>query len=381
MNVQLVLLIVLCNMTCLRASRILVSLFAIELGAPQYMIGVMIALYALFPAMLAVYAGRLSDRIGPRWPMIGGTAGAVIGLLIPFLAPGLLALCLSALVFGISFVFYHVTVQSMLGAISSDATRTRNFSNYSLMIAAGGSLGPLGAGFSIDHFGFGSTYLYLALLALIPLVLLATSRALRDTSIPAAAKSDAPAETRATGDLLRHKPLRSPLIGSTAILTGTDLFEFYMPIYGHSIGLSASECGFVLSTMGVAAFVVRIVMPWLSRRIGEAPLLAWSLFLGAGAFLVFPLFKNMLVLTIFAFLLGLSLGCGQPLSTILIYARSPQGRTGEALGLRLAINNATHVIIPLAAGSIGSVFGVGPVFWINAMMLAGGGVLVRRGSA
>jgi len=49
--------------------------------------------------------------------------------------------------------------------------------------------------------------------------------------------------------------------------------------------------------------------------------------------------------------------------------------------LRLAINNATHVIIPLAAGSIGSVFGVGPVFWINAMMLAGGGVLVRRGSA
>ena len=235
MNVQLVLLIVLCNMTCLRASRILVSLFAIELGAPQYMIGVMIALYAVFPAMLAVYAGRLADRIGPRWPLIGGTAGAVIGLLIPFLAPGLPALCLSALVFGISFVFYHVTVQSMLGAISSDATRTRNFSNYSLMIAAGASLGPLGAGFSIDHFGFGSTYLYLALLALIPLSLLATSRALRDTAIPAAAKSDAPAETRATGDLLRHKPLRSPLIGSTAILTGTDLFEFYMPIYGHSI--------------------------------------------------------------------------------------------------------------------------------------------------
>ena len=79
MNVQLVLLIVLCNMTCLRASRILVSLFAIELGAPQYMIGVMIALYAVFPAMLAVYAGRLADRIGPRWPLIGGTAGGVIG--------------------------------------------------------------------------------------------------------------------------------------------------------------------------------------------------------------------------------------------------------------------------------------------------------------
>ena len=79
MNVYLILLVVLCNVICLRASRIMVSLFAIELGAPQYLIGVMIGLYALFPALLAVYAGRLSDRKGPHLPMLGGSAGAVAG--------------------------------------------------------------------------------------------------------------------------------------------------------------------------------------------------------------------------------------------------------------------------------------------------------------
>ena len=110
-------------------------------------------------------------------------------------------------------------------------------------------------------------------------------------------------------------------------------------------------------------------------------LLAFTLFLGAAAFVVFPLFKSMLVLTLFGFLLGLSLGCGQPLSTILIYAHSPTGRTGEALGLRLAINNAMHVIIPVAAGSVGSLFGVAPVFWANAILMAGGGTLVRRSGA
>jgi MFS family permease len=89
----------------------------------------------------------------------------------------------------------------------------------------------------------------------------------------------------------------------------------------------------------------------------------------------------MLVLTLFGFLLGLSLGCGQPLSTILIYAHSPQGRTGEALGLRLAINNAMHVVIPVAAGSVGSIFGVAPVFWANAVLMASGGALVRRSGA
>jgi hypothetical protein len=39
------------------------------------------------------------------------------------------------------------------------------------------------------------------------------------------------------------------------------------------------------------------------------------------------------------------------------------------------MNNATHMLIPLVSGSIG------PVFWRNAMMLAGGGALVRRASA
>ena len=47
MNVYLILLVVLCNITCLRASRMLVSLYAIDLGAEQYVIGLVIALYAL----------------------------------------------------------------------------------------------------------------------------------------------------------------------------------------------------------------------------------------------------------------------------------------------------------------------------------------------
>jgi MFS family permease len=381
MNVYLILFVVLGNVTCLRASRMLVSLFAIHLGAEQYVIGLMIALYALFPALLAVYAGRLSDRIGPRVPMIAGSAGLVAGLLLPYLWPTMQALGLSAALFGVSFIFYHVSVQNLLGAISDEANRTRNFSNYSLMIAAGGFLGPLAAGFSIDHFGHRETYLYLVLLAVAPLILLSMSAGLRGAAPPHKAVANTEDGAPATLGLLRHQPLRSPLIGSVAVLTGTDLFQFYMPIYGHSIGLSASQSGFVLGVVGFAAFVVRVGMPALVRRTGEAALLAYSLFLGAAAFVVFPFFKDITVLTLFAFLLGLSLGCGQPLSTILIYANSPAGRTGEALGLRLALNNATHILIPLVSGTIGSVFGVGPVFWMNAMMLAGGGALVRRTSA
>ncbi|MNC95688.1 hypothetical protein D3C83_128690 [compost metagenome] len=79
-----------------------------------------------------------------------------------------------------------------------------------------------------------------------------------------------------------------------------------------------------------------------------------------------------------AFALGLGLGCGQPLTLSLIYSRAPQGRSGEALGLRVTINNFMHIVVPLLFGTIGSVLGVAPVFMANALILGGGGVLIGR---
>jgi MFS family permease len=280
-----------------------------------------------------------------------------------------------------SYIFYHVAVQNLLGAISGDADRTRNFNNYTLMISLGGFIGPLFAGFSIDHAGYRSTYLILALVALVPVITQLLAAGNRQARRPSAGKHAEGSQLAGARDLLAQAPLRRTLIGSAAVLTGTDLFQFYMPIYGHSIGLSASKIGFVLSMVAIAGFVVRIGLPAMVHKAGEERLLAYSLFLGAVTYLLFPFFTDVTLLTVIAFMLGLSLGCGQPLSLMLAYARSPQGRSGEVLGLRLTINNFTHIAVPLAFGSLGSMFGLAPVFWINALMLAGGGAVNRSGRA
>jgi MFS family permease len=377
MNIYRIFLIALCNVTCLRASRVVVSLLAIELGAEQFIIGLLIAMYSLFPALLALYAGRLSDRHGTRLPMLLGSSGLVLGLLLPCAYPVLPALFVSAALFGMSYVFYHVAVQNLLGTISGDTDRTRNFNNYTLMISLGGFIGPLFAGFAIDHAGYRWTYLTLALVALVPVITQLLAGGSGHAPRPPGGKRAERSQLAGARDLLAQAPLRRTLIGSAAVLTGTDLFQFYMPIYGHSIGLSASKIGFVLSMVAVAAFVVRIGLPAMVRRAGEERLLAGSLFFGAATYLLFPFFTDVTVLTAIAFMLGLSLGCGQPLSLMMAYARSPQGRSGEVLGLRLTINNFTHIAVPLAFGSLGSLFGLAPVFWINALMLAGGGAVNR----
>ena len=56
----------------------------------------------------------------------------------------------------------------------------------------------------------------------------------------------------------------------------------------------------------------------------------------------------------------------------IIYNRSPAGRAGEALGIRLTSNNVTHTGVPLVFGALGAAIGVSTVFWLIAVMLGAG---------
>src|SRR5690349_19796128 len=229
-SVAIVLTIVLLNMTAFRGSKVVITLFAIELGAPQISIGVLIAMYSVFPMLLGLYAGKLTDRLGVRLPMIGGTLGVATALVVPFLFPRLPALYLSAILIGASWVFYNVCAQNVIGLLSNAESRAKNFSNYGLVMAGGSFFGPMFSGFSIDHFGHAQTYLHLALVILTSAMIVASSKAIR--ALRSVAHG---AEEHATysANLMKNVPLRRVLITSAIVLTGTDLFQFYMPIYGH----------------------------------------------------------------------------------------------------------------------------------------------------
>jgi hypothetical protein len=44
----------------------------------------------------------------------------------------------------------------------------------------------------------------------------------------------------------------------------------------------------------------------------------------------------------------------------------------------MTLDNFTHIVMPLFFGSLGTAFGVAPVFVVNAFMLAGGGLISKR---
>ena len=377
MSIATVLLIVLCNMSSFRASKILISLFALELGASQFYIGIMIAMYSLLPALLAVYAGKLSDRLGVRLPMLGGSLGVALGLLLPWLWPGMPALYASAALIGASHMMYNVATQNLVGSLGGPGAHTRNFSNYALAMAIGSSLGPLAAGISIDFFGHAASYLHFAALPLVPALIMAGAR---NVGAGPRKKTEEEQAVLATS-LLRNRVLRGTLIGGAVATTGQDLFQFYIPIYCHDAGLSASAIGAVLAMSGIAAFAVRIWLPAFVKRWGPDTVFTTSLYVSAASFLLVPLFTDAYMLAMVSLVLGLGMGCAQPVTLMLIFSRAPEGRSGEALGVRVTINQVTHIVIPIMFGTLGTVLGVAPVFMINSLILAGGGWLNRGRAA
>ncbi len=358
----------------LRGSKVLVSLSALHLGANSFMVGVLAALYAVFPLLLAVYAGKVSDRIGVRAPILLGAAGMTAGLLLPALHEGLFTLIACPALIGLGQIFFHVAIHNAVGSIGEAGDRAGNFSTFALGASIATFVGPSLAGFSIDALGFRPSYLVLAAITLAVVILpLAFPRRL-----PSEGGHSDPAQGRSALELLKDPPLRRTLIMSGVTLTGIELFSFYMPVYGQSIGLSASRIGLVLSAYAAAAFVVRLLMQQLARRFSETGVLTGSLFIAAATYALFPLLAGAPMLVLTAFLLGLGLGSAQPLTIMLTYHHAPPGRSGEALGMRLTVNKITQISIPLVFGGIGAVFGLAPVFWANAAFLLAGGLMSAR---
>ena len=355
---------------CLTGSRMVMSLFAIELHVNAFSIGIMVALYSATPLLLGVTAGRVTDRYGVLPPMLFGAILCGCGLLLPYLWPQVAALYASATVIGAAFVFYNVAVQNLAGAWGPREDRAKNFSTLSLGYSISSLAGPLAVGYIIEYFGYAQAYLCLSVTTLVAVAILLGNRRIRAVEMPKFTE-----HTQSAFSLLRQPDLRKILITGAMVVAGWDLYMFYLPIYAHSIGLTASTIGIIIGAFAVATFVVRFSLPQLNARFSARRVLAVSMYFGAAVFSVFPFAQNAWLLGALSFGIGLALGCCQPITLLMSFNRAPAGRTGEVTGVRMTLNHFTHTLLPVVAGGLGSTLGLAPVFLLIAAVLGTSGYL------
>lgn len=370
----LIIILMVLDHVAFNGSRVAVSLNAINQHATPLTVGILIALYALLPALLSVKAGRWIDRIGVNKPLLIGSVGVGCGTVIPFIFPTLTALYATSIITGVSFMLINVSAYHAVGEMSAPEERPVNFSYVALGFSTSAFIAPMLTGVAIDQLGYRSTFFILSLFTVLPII------ALSANLLPAP-KVHASREAMPKGDvmdLLRDADLRRLFIAMAILTVAWDIYGFAIPIHGSHIGLTASQIGIVMGAFAAATFAVRLAMPFIANRVKPWSLLAASLLISSISFVAIPFTNSVGLLMAIMFLMGLGLGAPQPMVLTLLHQSAPVGRAGEALGLRTTLINTSQTVMPLVFGVVGAALGMTPLFWGMAVALLGGSVFARK---
>lgn len=358
--------------------RMATPLQALRMGASEWTVGVLLALFAAAPVLMALHAGRLADRHGYHGPVrlavALAMAGMGMGLASLWLSGGwtLLALCVGASLTGCAANLGMLTIQRTAGLAARDSTeRMRIFSWLGVAPSLSNVVGPVAAGVMIDLTGFAGAY---ALLMLLPLASLASCR-----RVPRTPPRSASAEPgRTAWDLLATPGLKGLLAVNWLFSMCWDVHSFAVPVLGHERGFSASTIGFILGTFTLAVTGIRMAVPPLAHRIREGQVLRLALLGTAVVFSLYPLASTPWLMGGCAVLLGMTLGVAQPLIMTTLHQVTPDGRHGEALAFRSMAINASSTVMPLLFGALGSAAGAGVLFWSVGLLVGGGSAVARR---
>jgi MFS family permease len=351
---------------CMAATRVAASLSVLAQGYPEWVVGVLLSLYAVAPIVLSLWAGRLADRFGFHRPVTWAVGMALTGAALPVATQHLAALAVSGVLTGGAVSVAAVAIQREAGLMARDAgDLKRVFSWVSLGPALSNMLAPVITGLLIDHFGYRSAFAFGALL---PLLAVAAAWRVPRTPLPADADGARLPQSGAF-ELLRLPVLRNLLLVNVAMAACWDAHSFTVPVVGHARELSASAIGLVLGAFALAATVVRLAISAWADRLDEGRALRAAMMLATAVLLVYAWLPGAAGMMIGSALLGLALGSVQPMVLSALHQAAPPDRQGQALALRMVFTNLATIAMPAGFGLLAVLAGNAAPMWLMAVLL------------
>jgi predicted MFS family arabinose efflux permease len=151
-----------------------------------------------------------------------------------------------------------------------------------------------------------------------------------------------------------------------------------VPVLGHDRGLQASAIGTILASFAGGVAIVRIAVPLIAARLSEWLLITLSVGFAGLLIMVYPFAPSTIAMCGCSALIGMALGCMQPMVLSMLHQITPPERQGEALAIRMMAVNATAVSTPILLGAVSALSGPAGVFWVMGMAAMAGSCFGRR---
>jgi len=351
--------------------RPMITYRAIELDANTVQIGVVAALYALFPVLLALQFGAWVGKIGEGKLLIVGTLSLAATSLALIFANSVFTLAIATALAGVSHLACMVGGQSMVALRAPRESYDRYFGYYTFSASLGHLVGPLIAALVAGSDGTlpkstSSAFLLgfiLCVVALFPVIKWWNNK----PSI--VGKSDQGTYTAAFS-LLKKPGIFAAIYISLAISSVADVLVVFLPLFGTENNFSPYAVGIILAIRAGTTMISRFFLGRLSNRFSTYQLLMVSTSISVIACAAMAFAKTPFSLGAIVFIAGFSLGIGQPLTMSLVSQKTAADERALAVSARLMGNRFGQFLVPAGAGAIAASAGAGGVFIALSVLLA-----------
>lgn len=332
-----------------------------DLGAKT--VGLVSAVFALLPMLLAIQIGRLNDRGGVGPALVTGSAATVLAALVLWLAPaGLATFLVGNAILGIGQTLVLSALQLVASRVSSRSHRDAVLGNYMVAISTGQAIGPLVIGLADGRYAlvtaFATSVLLLVASGLLYRRAPRTPRSAHSSRVP-------------LSQIVAMPGLWWVILLGSVCVAAQDLILAFLPLLGIDRGLSQIQVGILLSIRAMAAIASRLLFGQAVRHLGRMRLTLLSALLSGLGMLTFVLDLPLWALALSIAAAGFGLGITLTSSVALTMMIAPVAVRGTALSLRLTANRLAQFSIPLAAGAVVAPLGAAGVFGLCGATLLG----------
>ena len=353
---------------------------AIELDANSAQIGLIAALYALFPVLLALQFGSWVGKLGEAKFILFGTLAMLVTSAGLIFANSLVALGIAAAASGLAHLACMVGGQSMVALRAPEAGLDRYFGFYTFSASLGHMLGPIAASIVAGSNGTlpKSTSNAFLLGVVLTIVAIAPVIKWRNEKPTVTGRENKEGAYKAAFNLVKRPGILAAIYISLAISSVADVLVVFLPLFGTENNFSPYAIGAILAIRAGTTMLSRFFLGRLSERFTTFQLLWWSTIISILSCAAMAFAQTPLALGAIVFVAGFSLGVGQPLTMSLVSQKTESSERALAVSARLMGNRLGQFLVPAVAGAVAAASGAGAVFIGLAVLLGSSIFSVKR---